>query len=166
MAPHSSTLVWKTPWMEEPGGLQSMGSLRVWTWLSDFTFTFHFHALEKEMATHSSVLAWIIPGTVELGGLPSMGSHRVGHNWSNLAAAAAAAASHITVIPRLLCFRSPLLSRQMRSSIHCNKGKNNLSGTTKIYSKIITLEWLFLDERYIQNDLPSWLGNFREKESN
>ena len=61
------------------------------TWLSDFTFTFHFHALEKEMATHSSVLAWRIPGTGESGGLPSMGSHRVGHNWSDLAAAAAAA---------------------------------------------------------------------------
>ena len=61
------------------------------TRLSDFTFTFHFHALEKEMATHSSVLAWTIPGTGEPGGLPSMGSHRVGHDWSNLAAAAAAA---------------------------------------------------------------------------
>ena len=57
------------------------------TWLSDFTFTFHFHALEKEMATHSSVLAWRIPGMGEPGGLPSMGSHRVGHNWSDLAAA-------------------------------------------------------------------------------
>ena len=61
------------------------------TWLSDFTCTFHFHALEKEMATHSGVLAWRIPGTGEPGGLPSMGSHRVGHDWSNLAAAAAAA---------------------------------------------------------------------------
>ena len=60
-----------------------------WTRLSDFTFTFHFHALEKEMATHSSVLAWRIPGTGELGWLPSMGSHRVGHEWSDLAAAAA-----------------------------------------------------------------------------
>jgi len=50
------------------------------TRLSDFTFTFHFHALEKEMATHSSVLAWRIPGTEEPGGLPSMGSHRVGHD--------------------------------------------------------------------------------------
>ena len=50
------------------------------TRLSDFTFTFHFHALEKEMATHSSVLAWRIPGTGKLGGLGSMGSHRVGHN--------------------------------------------------------------------------------------
>ena len=50
------------------------------TRLSDFTFTFHFHALEKEMATHSSVLAWRIPGMGEPGGLPSMGSHRVGHD--------------------------------------------------------------------------------------
>ena len=77
MAPHSSTLAWKIPWSEEPGRLQSMGSLRV---RHDFTFTFHFHALEKEMATHSSVLAWRIPGMGEPGGLPSMGSHRVGHN--------------------------------------------------------------------------------------
>ena len=59
------------------------------TWLSNFTFTFHFHALEEEMATHSSVLAWRIPGTGEPGGLPSMGSHRVGHDWSDLAAVAA-----------------------------------------------------------------------------
>jgi len=58
------------------------------TRLSDFTFTFHFHALEKEMATHSSVLAWRTPGMGEPGGLQSMGSHRVGHDWSNLAAAA------------------------------------------------------------------------------
>ena len=57
------------------------------TRLSNFTFTFHFHALEKEMASHSSVLAWWIPGTGDPGGLPSMGSHRVGHDWSNLAAA-------------------------------------------------------------------------------
>ena len=57
------------------------------TWLSDFTFTFHFYVLEKEMATHSSVLAWRIPGTVEPGGLSSLGSHRVGHDWSDLAAA-------------------------------------------------------------------------------
>ena len=57
------------------------------TWLSDFTFTFHFHALEKEMATHSSVFAWRILGTAESGGLPSMGSHRVGHDWSDLAEA-------------------------------------------------------------------------------
>ena len=59
------------------------------TQLSYFTFTFHFHALEKEMVTHSSILAWRIPETREPGGLPSMGLHRVGHDWSNLAAAAA-----------------------------------------------------------------------------
>ena len=63
------------------------------TRLSDFNFTFHFHALEKEMATHSSVLAWRIPGTGEPGGLPSMGSHRVEHDWSDLAAAAAESTS-------------------------------------------------------------------------
>ena len=87
MAPHSSALAWKVPWMKEPGGLQSMGSLN-WTRLSDFTFTFHFHALEKEMETHFSVLAWRIPGTAEPGGLLSMGSHRVGNDLSELAAAA------------------------------------------------------------------------------
>ena len=161
MAPHSSTLAWKIPWMEELGGLLSMGLHRVghdwatsihfisllplvkhtqkerkkegaqdymllvtnmgegngtplqysclenpmgggawWaairgvaksrTRLSDFTVTFHFHALEKEMATHSNVLAWRIPGTREPAGLPSMGSHIVGHDWSDLAAAVAA----------------------------------------------------------------------------
>ena len=79
MAPHSRTLACKISWTEEPGGLQSMGSLRVGH-NSDFTFTFHCHALEKEMATHSSVLAWRIPGMGEPGGLPSMGSHRVGHD--------------------------------------------------------------------------------------
>ena len=56
------------------------GVARSWTRLSDFTFAFHFHALEKEMATHSSILAWRIPGTGEPGGLPSMGSHRVRHD--------------------------------------------------------------------------------------
>ena len=61
------------------------------TRLSDFTFTFHFHALEREMATHSSVLAWRIPGMAEPSRLPSMVSHRVGHDWSDLAAAVAAA---------------------------------------------------------------------------
>ena len=127
MVPHSSSLAWQIPWMEEPGRLQSMGLLGVghderlpfhfslscigegngnplqcsslddprdggawWaavygvaqsrTQLSDLTFTFHSHALEKEMATHSSVLALRIPGTEEPGGLLSMGSHRVGHD--------------------------------------------------------------------------------------
>ena len=80
MAPHSSTVARKIPWMEEPGRLQSMGSLKSQTRLSDFTFTFHFHALEKEMASHSSVLAWRIPWTEEPSRLQSMGLHRVGHD--------------------------------------------------------------------------------------
>ena len=75
VATHSSPLAWKIPWTEEPGRLQSVGSR-----LSDFTFTFHFHALEEEMAAHSSVLAWRIPGTGDPAGLPSVGSHRVGHD--------------------------------------------------------------------------------------
>ena len=84
-APHSSALAWAAV-----HGV-AMESLRVrHDFTFTFTFTFHFPALEKEMATHSSVLAWRIPGTGEPGGLPTMGSHRVGHNWSDLAAAAAA----------------------------------------------------------------------------
>jgi len=79
MATHSSTLAWRIPWTEEPGRLLR-GVAKSQTRLSDFTFTFHFHALEKEMATRSSVLAWTIPGTREPGGLPSMGSYRVGHD--------------------------------------------------------------------------------------
>ena len=85
LLPHSSTLAWRIPWTEKLGRLHSMGSLSQ-TGLIDFTVSFHFHALEKEMATHSSVLAWRIPGMGEPGGLPSMGSKRVGHDWSDLAA--------------------------------------------------------------------------------
>ena len=67
------------------------------TWLSDFTFTFHFHALENEMATHSSVLAWRIPGTGEPGRLLTMGSHRVRHEWSNLAATTAKIRTYLNI---------------------------------------------------------------------
>ena len=74
METHSSTLAWRIPWTEDHGVAKSR------TRLSNFAFTFHLHALEKEMAAHSSVLAWRIPGTREPGGLPSMGSHRVGHD--------------------------------------------------------------------------------------
>ena len=80
LAPHSSTLAWKIPWTEEPGGAAVHGVAQNWTQLNDFTFTFHFHASEKEMATHSIVLALRIPGTTELSGLPSVESHRVRHN--------------------------------------------------------------------------------------
>ena len=89
--PSFQDFAWKIPWIEEPGRLQSMGLLRVGhDWVTSLSiFTFHFHALEKEMATHSSVLAWRIPGKGEPGGLPSMGLPRARHDWSDLAAAAA-----------------------------------------------------------------------------
>ena len=87
------------PWTKGPGRLQPMGSWRVRHDWATFTFTFHFHALEKEMATHSRVLAWRVPGKGEPGGLPSMGSHRVGHDWSNLAVAAAAYYLHPVAWP-------------------------------------------------------------------
>ena len=96
------SLLWRRQWQPTPvllpgkfrdGGAwwaEVHGVAKSRTWLSDFSFPFHFHALEKEMATHSSVLAWRIPGTGKPGGLPSVGSRRVGHDWSDLAAAAAA----------------------------------------------------------------------------
>ena len=85
MAPPASTLAGTVPGVEEPGvRYRSLamvhGVAKSWTRLSNFTFTFRFHALEKAMATHSGTLAWRIPGMGEPGGLPSMGSHRVGHN--------------------------------------------------------------------------------------
>ena len=88
MAPHSSTLAWKNPMDGGAWRAAVHGVAEGRTRLSDFTFTFCFHALEKEMATHSSVLVWRILGMAEPGGLPSMGSHRVGHDWIDLAAAA------------------------------------------------------------------------------
>ena len=91
MAPYSSTLAWNIPWTEEPKWAAVHGVAKSRTRLSDFTLTFHLHALEKEMATHSSVPAWKIPWIGEPGGLPSLGSHRVGHDWSDTAAAAAEA---------------------------------------------------------------------------
>ena len=81
MAPHSSTFAWKIPWTEEPGGLQSMGSLELGTAKRlHFDFSLSCTGEGNGMATHSSVLAWRIPGTGEPGGLPSLGSHRVGHD--------------------------------------------------------------------------------------
>ena len=91
------------------------------TRLSDFTFTFHCHALEKEMATHSSVLAWRIPGTGEPDGLPSMGSHRVGRDWCDLAAAAA---NHVTCWntkeDNFLYFPCPGRGLKGRAPFHCH----------------------------------------------
>ena len=87
MAPHSSTLAWKIPYRSlvgcSPWGREESDTTE------RLLFHFSLSCMEKEMATHSSVLAWRIPGTGEPGGLPSMGLHRVGHDWSDLAAAAA-----------------------------------------------------------------------------
>ena len=80
MVTYSTVLTWRIPWTEEPGRLAVHGVATSQTQLSNFNFTFHFHALEKKMATHSSVLAWRIPGMREPGGLLSMGSHRVKHD--------------------------------------------------------------------------------------
>ena len=101
-----------------------------WTRLSDFTFTFHFHALEKDMATHSSVLAWRIPGTREPGGLLSMGSHRVGDDWSD--SAAAAATSHCVYVLHplypFLCWWTfrllPCLEESHVFNLHCKYAAN------------------------------------------
>ena len=105
------------------------GAARSRTRLSDFTFTFHFHALEKEMATHSSVLAWKIPGTREPGGLPSMGSHRVGHNWSDLAAAAWAC-SEVYIFEKSTCI-----------SIHTHDCDGNLFCHVHLCWKNVRLEF-------------------------
>ena len=137
MASHSSTLAWKIPWTEESGALQSAKS---WTQLNEFTFTFHFHALEKEMATHSSVLAWRIPEnpTRNPGGLPSMGSHRVGHYWSDLAAAAMEYTVHGILQARILEWvatvpfsRGSSLSRD-RTQVSCIADKFFTSWATLI----------------------------------
>ena len=99
------------------------------TWLSDFTFNFHFHALEKEMATHFSVLAWRIPGTGEPGGLPSMGSHRVGHDWSDLAVAASAYLRLLIFLPAILitaCASSSPTFLTMYSAYKLNKEGDNI----------------------------------------
>ena len=80
MATHTSILAWRVLLDRGAWCAAAHGVAKSWTQLSDFTFTFHFHALEKEMATYFSVLARRIPGTVEPGGLPSVGLHRVGHD--------------------------------------------------------------------------------------
>ena len=109
------------------------------TRLSDFTFTFHFHAQEKEMATHFSVLAWRIPGTGEPGVLPSMGSHRVGHDWSDLAAAAAedglAHQNKTQFSPQPV---SPIRKLAQASYPHSSEGRQSENYSQRKLTKLIT----------------------------
>ena len=137
------TRVWKNSGREwrtdKPGRAAVHKIAKNWTWvsnwsrawLSDFTFTFHSHALEKEMAPHSSVLAWRIPGMGEPGGLPSMGSHRVGHDWSDLAAAAAAAEQLnnnkflIKLLSPLLEISDPILRQGSWVTVYFSDTHNN-----------------------------------------
>ena len=165
MATHSSTLAWKIPWTEKPGGLQSMGSQRLGhdcaTSLSLFT------ALEKEMATHSSVLAWRIPGMGEPGGLLSMGSHRVGHNWSDLAAGAGAAAAWYQVW--IVAVDVNIQKPQIQSSYDCQ-----LVACSVSLSSPITLSWLVVprslglviqysdSSRSFQVEILSWYQGINE----
>ena len=109
------------------------------TRLSNFTFTFPFHALEKEMTTHSSVLAWRIPGTVERCRLPSMGSHRVRHDWSDWAAAAAATVKpcYLFYMKVYLMFNESVLHRKYVSiyRLACNEGTSIHSGAVKLFGR-------------------------------
>ena len=104
------------------------GVARSWTWLSNFPFTFHFHALEKEMATHSSVLAWRITG---MGGLPSLGSDRVGHDWSDLAAAASTRRYISYLLYPFICWHTLRLFPYLGYCEYCC----NEHGGTKIPSR-------------------------------
>ena len=122
LATHSSALACKNTmnggaWAEVHGVAKSQ------TWLSVFTFTSHFHALEKEMATHSSVLVWRIPGMEKPGRTPSMGSHRVGHNWRDIAAAGALD-YHIYIDIKDLCF---LYSPHVIHYFYCLSNENSLT---------------------------------------
>ena len=110
------------------------GVAKSWTRLSGFTLTFHFYAMEKEMATHSSVLAWRIPGTGEPGGLPSKGSHRVGHDWSDLAAAAVWWYYHL----RNLGFSALHLKANIWETNVGRKGKIPL---LKSKNQLLTVKW-------------------------
>ena len=121
------------------------------TRLSDFTFPFHSHALEKEMATHSSVLAWRIPGTGESGGLPSVGSHRVEHNWSDLAAAAAALMTRKENSNILLIhFHTYILRFQLCISQHC------LRIIRKIYTTQLSIIYVYMNTRKNQQITEYW----------
>ena len=106
------------------------GVAESWTRLSGFTFTFHFPALEKEMATHSSVLAWRIPGMGDPGGLPSLGLHRVRHDWSDLAAAAAFSYLKVTI---QLIKRCLFLGRKVMTNLDSIFKSRDITLPTKVH---------------------------------
>ena len=145
MAPHSSTLAWKILWMEEPGWAAVHGVVKSHTRLSDFTFAFHLHALEKEMATHSSVLAWRIPRMVGPGGLPSMGSHRVTHDWSDLAAAAAVFTRNCLVLI-LIVFKCLLFLKPAKIPFL----KINVYYTSLLFTLFLDVEFLVQKVRHFR----------------
>ena len=149
MAPHSSTLAWKIPWMEEPGRLQSMGSLRVrYDWVTSL-WLFTFLHWKRKWQLHS-ILAWRIPGIGEPGGLPSMGSHRVGHDWSNLAAAAAALnlglAKSLTA-----CFVSKVLLEHSHAPLFVNGLWLLLSSCNR--DQTANIHWIIKNARQFQKNI-------------
>ena len=149
--------MWRRQWQPTPvllpgksHGWRSLVGYSPWgpksqTQMSDFTFTFHFHALEKEMSNHSIVVAWRIPGTGEPGGLPFLGSHRVGHDWRDLAAAAA-------VIPTSVWS----LKKQESSRKTSTSGLLTMS---KPFTVWITTNWKILLETRIPDHLTCLLTN-------
>ena len=123
------------------------------TWLSNFTFTIHFHALEKEMATHSSVLAWRIPGTGEPGGLRSMGSHRVGHDWSDLAVAVQSHGEGNGTPLQYSCLENPMDRGAWWAAVH---------GVAKSWTVLSDFTFTFLHWRRKWQPTPVFLpGEFQ-----
>ena len=166
MAIHSSTLAWRIPWTEEPGGLLYMGLHRVGHDWSDLTW---MHALEKEMATHSSILAWRIPGMGESGGLLSLGSHRVGHDWSVLAAAAA---TFLMICPCLCTWNNEGQCKIPHAATETSCSQNKPINTRKgeplygklIFSNAMSLHRFLCSPQWTQLNIHtiirhSWLGN-------
>ena len=113
--------------------------------LSDFPFTFHFHALEKEMATHSSILAWRIPGTGKPGGLPSMGSHGIGHDWSDLAAAAWCVCVCVCVCVYLYELNSGLVGLKYIHEIYLLIGIISLNAACSPFFLVFPLELILIE---------------------
>ena len=153
MAPHSSIFAWKIPWAEEPGRLQSMGSLRVghdWA-TSLWLFTF-LHWRRKWQPTPVGILAWRIPGTGEPHGLTSMGSHRVGHDWSDLAAIEGQA----PIMRMILLMMEEKAER--REKFQCvNRPKWGIESSTKA---LFAVQLLFTPKHSCHVQLSEWKDCF------